>query len=89
MRLYLNCKLAKEDITVRKRPAGRLIRLMGLEAIYQKPRTTVKSGENAIYPYLLKGLAERSRPLCFAVRTLLSPRCHARTTNIQHQSNLH
>jgi len=29
---------------------------MGLDAIDQKPRTTVKSGENAVYRYLLKGL---------------------------------
>lgn len=34
----------------------RLMRVMGLEAIYPKPRTTVKSPENAVYPYLLRDL---------------------------------
>jgi putative transposase len=35
----------------------RLKRLMGLEAVYPKPKTSAKSGKNAVYPYLLKGLA--------------------------------
>lgn len=34
----------------------RLMRAMGLEAIYPKPRTSLKSRVNPIYPYLLKGL---------------------------------
>jgi len=34
----------------------RLIRLMGLEAIYPKPRTSVNNSENKVYPYLLRGM---------------------------------
>ena len=34
----------------------RLMRLMGLEAIYPKPRTTINHPENKVYPYLLRGL---------------------------------
>jgi putative transposase len=34
----------------------RLMRLMGLEAIYPKPRTSEPSPENKVYPYLLKAL---------------------------------
>ena len=56
MRLHLNRELAPEDIKVTEKRVRRLMRLMGLEAIYQQPRTTVKSGGNAVYPYLLKGL---------------------------------
>jgi putative transposase len=34
----------------------RLMRLMGLAAIYQHPRTTVPHPEHRVYPYLLRGL---------------------------------
>ena len=33
------------------------MRLMGLEAIYQAPRTTRPHPEHRVYPYLLKGVA--------------------------------
>jgi len=39
----------------RKR-VGRLMRLMGIEAIYQKPRTSKPNPEHKVYPYLLRGL---------------------------------
>ena len=44
------------------RPSGshrvrRLMRLMGLEAIYQTPRTTRPHPEHRVYPYRLKGIA--------------------------------
>ncbi len=34
----------------------RLMRLMGLEAIYRRPNTSKPTPEHRIYPYLLKGL---------------------------------
>ena len=34
----------------------RLLRLMGLEAIYQRPRLSVAAPGHRIYPYLLRGL---------------------------------
>ncbi len=34
----------------------RLLRLMGLFAIYQKPNTSIPNPEHRIYPYLLRGL---------------------------------
>ena len=34
----------------------RLMHLIGIEAIYQKPRTTLFNKKHKIYPYLLKGL---------------------------------
>jgi len=39
----------------------RLMRKMGLEAIYPKPRTSVPNKQHKIYPYLLKGV-ETTRP---------------------------
>ncbi len=35
----------------------RLLRTMGLEAVYQKPNTSRPNPEHTIYPYLLRGLA--------------------------------
>ena len=40
---------------------GRLMRLMGLEAIYPKRRLSVRNGDHKVYPYLLRGVAI-SRP---------------------------
>jgi len=34
----------------------RLMRKMGIQAIYQRPRTTVPHPEHKVYPYLLRGL---------------------------------
>jgi putative transposase len=34
----------------------RLLRLMGLEAVYQKPNTSKPNPEHKVYPYLLRGL---------------------------------
>jgi putative transposase len=41
---------------VNEKRIRRLMRAMGLEAIYPKPRTSLKNRANPIYPYLLKGL---------------------------------
>jgi putative transposase len=45
----------KGHVISRKR-VRRLMRLMGLEAIYQKPRTSIASPAHKKYPYLLAGL---------------------------------
>lgn len=39
---------------VNRKRAQRLMRTMGLEAIYPKPRTTTRSPDHKIYPYLLR-----------------------------------
>lgn len=41
---------------VNEKRVRRLMRVMGLEAVYPKPRTTVKSPEHKVYPYLLRNL---------------------------------
>ncbi len=53
MRNYLR-RLGYKKIN-RKR-VQRLMRLMGLEAIYPKPKTSKPHPEHKIYPYLLRGL---------------------------------
>ncbi len=42
--------------TINRKPIQRLMRLMGLQALYPKPRTTKPHPQHKIYPYLLRGL---------------------------------
>lgn len=49
--------LGREGVVVGRHRVRRLMRLMGLSAIYQAPRTSQPHPEHRIYPYLLKGLA--------------------------------
>jgi putative transposase len=48
--------LRREGIFVGRHRVRRLMRLMGLEAIYQAPKTSQPHPEHRIYPYRLKGL---------------------------------
>ena len=42
--------------TINRKPIQRLMRLMGLQALYPKPRTTKPHPQHKVYPYLLRGL---------------------------------
>jgi putative transposase len=44
-----------------RRHVGRLMRLMGIEALYRKKKSTTRNPEHPVYPYLLRGL-EIDRP---------------------------
>ena len=46
--------LVRENWPVTRRRVGRIMRLMGLEAIYRKPRTSQRNFEHKVYPYLLR-----------------------------------
>ena len=48
--------LIREGYCVGRHRIRRLMRLMGLSALYQSPRTTIPHSVHKIYPYLLKGL---------------------------------
>src|SRR5476651_1320784 len=48
--------LRREGWTVNRKRVRRLMRLMGLWAIYQKPNTSRQHSEHKVYPYLLRGL---------------------------------
>jgi putative transposase len=53
--------LQRQGQAVNRKRVQRLMRLMGLEAIYPKPRTSMPGGGHKIYPYLLRNL-EIMRP---------------------------
>ena len=50
-------ELRGEGHEVNRKRIRRLMRLMGIEAIYQKPNTSCKHPAHAVYPYLLRSLA--------------------------------
>jgi hypothetical protein len=49
----MTCQLRRSGYQVSRKRVRRLMRLMGLEAIYQTPRTSLPHPEHKIYPYLL------------------------------------
>ena len=49
--------LRREGQEVNRKRVQRLMRLMGLEAIYPKPRLSVGGAGHKVYPYLLRGVA--------------------------------
>lgn len=49
--------LRRDGWSVNRKRAKRLMRVMGLEAIYQKPNTSRSHPGHKVYPYLLRGLA--------------------------------
>lgn len=50
-------ELRKEGHEVGRRHVTTLMRRMGIEAIYRRPRTSIPARGAALYPYLLSGLA--------------------------------
>ncbi len=48
--------LRRQGYSVGRHRIRRLMRIMGLRAIYQEPRTSVPHPEHKIYPYLLRNL---------------------------------
>jgi putative transposase len=53
----MTAALRRDGFGVGHNRVRRLLRLMGLEAIYPKPRLSVPGGlEHRVYPYLLRGL---------------------------------
>ncbi|WP_420634322.1 IS3 family transposase [Candidatus Palauibacter sp.] len=49
--------LRREGVAAGRHRIRRLMRLMGVEATYRRPRTSVASPEHRVFPYLLRGLA--------------------------------
>jgi putative transposase len=61
-RPYYGSRRLRDALRERGHPIGRdhvrrLMRLMGLEAIYPKRRLSVRNGDHKVYPYLLRDLA--------------------------------
>ena len=49
--------LNQDGIKVGRKHVATLMKRMGIEALYRKPRTTKKHPQHRVYPYLLRGLA--------------------------------
>ena len=49
--------LRRQEIWVSRKRVRRLMRRVGLQAIFQRPRTSQPHPEHRIYPYLLRDLA--------------------------------
>jgi putative transposase len=56
-RPYFGSRRLADTLGVNRKRVQRLMRRMGIEAIYPKPRTTTRCAEHKIYPYLLRNLA--------------------------------
>jgi putative transposase len=48
--------LRREGLVINRKRVRRLMRVMGLEAVYQKPNTSRGHPDHTVYPYLLRGL---------------------------------
>lgn len=48
--------LKRQGYTVSRKRVRRLMKLMGIEAVYPRPRTTIPNQEHKVFPYLLRGL---------------------------------
>ncbi|GIW96380.1 MAG: hypothetical protein KatS3mg110_4421 [Pirellulaceae bacterium] len=55
-RPFYGSRRLAEVLGVNRKRIRRLMRLMGLEAVYRKPRTTQRRVEHRVYPYLLRDL---------------------------------
>src|SRR6266436_5794300 len=53
----LTAWLVQQGEKVNRKRVQRLLRLMGLEALYPKPRLSVAGRGHRIYPYLLRGVS--------------------------------
>jgi len=53
--------LQRQGYNVSRKRVRRLMKLLGIEAIYPRPRTTIPNIEHRVFPYLLRGL-EIDRP---------------------------
>lgn len=50
-------ELKARGYAVNRKRVQRLMRMMGIEAIYPRPRTSLRNLENRVYPYLLRDVA--------------------------------
>jgi len=70
---YLGSRGMKSALRMRSQKVGRihvrtLMRKMGIEALYKKPRLSKPHPDHKVYPYLLRGL-DIAEPTPFGART--------------------
>ena len=69
----LRDQLNRQNFTVGRKHVGKLIKCMGIEALYRKPGTSKKHPGHTVYPYLLRNLKiERPRQV-YALDTTYIP----------------
>ena len=56
-RPYFGARRMGRHLGISRERAGRLMRLMGIEALYPKKKTTRRNAEHKVYPYLLRDIA--------------------------------
>jgi len=61
---------------VNRKRTQRLMRLMGIEAIYRKPRTTQAASNHKIYPYLLRNTTITRPDQVWSTDITYVPMCH-------------
>ena len=65
--------LRGQDHRVNRKRVQRLMRAMGLKAIYRRPRTSQPAARQKVYPYLLRGLEISWPNQVWAGRSPISP----------------
>ena len=56
----MTAQLRRMGYEVNHKRVQRLMQKMGIQAIYPRPKTTIRSSEHKIYPYLLRDLTRPS-----------------------------
>lgn len=65
----MTCHLRQQGFTISRKRVQRLMHIMGLRAIYQKPGTSAPHLAHKIYPYLLRNLTIDRPGLVWCART--------------------
>jgi putative transposase len=65
--------LRREGFEVGRKHVTTLMRKMGIEALYQKPRTSRRDREHAVFPYLLRGMTIERPNQVWAMDTTYIP----------------
>jgi putative transposase len=69
-------QLGRQGIPVNRKRVQRLMRTMGIEAVYPKPRTSRPHPQHTVYPYLLRGLAINRTNQVWATDITFIPMAH-------------
>jgi putative transposase len=52
----MTAQLARQGYDINRKRVQRLMRQLGLQAVYPKPKLSIRHPEHKIYPYLLRGV---------------------------------
>jgi putative transposase len=72
----MTAHLRRLGYAINPKRVRRLMRLMGLQAVYPKPRTTVATQAHPVYPYLLRGLSITRPNQVWCADITYVPMCH-------------